>query len=79
MILKTEKILSFLKAKNLSPEQFAELLGLEISEVEKMLNGEPVGIDTARSFIIFFKAEIAAGYLDWDAMGIKNPYDKGKK
>lgn len=73
MIANKEKLRSFLKAKKLSEKDFAELLNIEQSEADKLLNGERVGKDTAHNFIYFFKAELAQHYIDWEATGVKNP------
>lgn len=79
MLVKKEKLAHFLEVKNLSKEKFATILDVEVSEVEKMLNGEPVGLYTSRRFIRFFKAEVAQHYIDWETMNIKNPLEEKKK
>lgn len=78
MLVKKEKLKSFMETKNLSKEQFAEILNVETGEIEKMLNGEAVGLDTSRKFIRFFKAEVAQHYIDWKAMNIENPLEDRK-
>ncbi len=79
MIANKEKLQSFLQAKNLSEQNFAELLDVDIAEVNKLLTGEAVGLDTARKFIRFFKAELAQHYIDWETMNIKNPLQEDKQ
>lgn len=79
MIANKEKLRSFLQAKKLSEQDFAELLDVDITEVNKLLSGEAVGLDTARKFIRFFKAELAQHYIDWETMKIKNPLQEDKK
>ena len=79
MIANKEKLRSFLQAKKLSEQDFANLLDVDISEVEKLLTGIPVELDTARKFIRFFKAELAQHYIDWETMNIKNPLQEDKK
>ena len=59
MIANKEKLRSFLDAKKWEVQDFANLLGVDKSEADKLLNGERVGYDTARKFIYFFKAELA--------------------
>lgn len=76
MLVKKEKLAHFLEVKNLSKEKFAAILDVEVSEVEKMLNGETVGLYTSRRFIRFFKAEVAQHYIDWETMNIKNPLEE---
>lgn len=76
MLVKKEKLAHFLEVKNLSKEKFAAILDVEVSEVEKMLNGEIVGLHTSRRFIRFFKAEVAQHYIDWETMNIKNPLEE---
>ena len=73
MIANKEKLRSFLDAKKWEVQDFANLLGVDKSEADKLLNGERVGYDTARKFIYFFKAELAQHYIDWRATGVKNP------
>ena len=79
MIANKEKLRSFLQAKKLSEQDFAELLDVDITEVNKLLSGEAVGLDTARKFIRFFKAELDKHYIDWETMKIKNPLQEDKK
>lgn len=75
MIIKQDKLKHFLEAKKLSKNEFAIMLDVEQSEVEKMLNGKQVGIFTARKFVKFFKADLAQHYIDWEKMNIKNPLE----
>lgn len=79
MIANKDKLRSFLKAKKLSEKDFATLLNIEQSEADKLLNGERVGKDTAHKFIYFFKAELAQHYIDWNAIGVKNPLAEENK
>lgn len=73
MIANKEKLRSLLGAKKWGVQDFANLLGIDKSEAEKLLNGERVEKDTAHNFIYFFKAELAQHYIDWEATGVKNP------
>lgn len=79
MIVKAEKLAQFLAAKDMSNSAFAKKLGVEESEVDKMLSGENVGLDTSRKFIRFFKAEIAQRYIDWETMQIRNPLQEDEE
>ena len=38
-----------------------------------MLSGVAVGYETARKFVYFLTANCAQYYIDWQAMGKKNP------
>lgn len=76
MVANKEKLQSFLRAKKMTSEDFAQLLDVDQIEVDKLLAGERVGYDTAKKFIYFFKGEVAQHYIDWDGMGIENPLDK---
>lgn len=73
MIVKKEKLQAYLDERNLTRAEFAKRLGVEVSEVDKMLSGEPVDYDTARKFIYYLKANSAQHYVDWQATGVKNP------
>lgn len=78
MIAKKEKLNSFLQAKKMTKEEFAQRMDVDVSEVDKLLSGESVGLYTARKFIRFFKGEIAQHYIDWKTMNIKNPLEDNK-
>lgn len=73
MIVKKEKLQSYLDERNLTRAEFAKRLGVEVSEVDKMLSGEPVGYETAKRFIYYMKAHRAQHLIDWKAIGIENP------
>lgn len=73
MIVKGKKLSKLLQARKLTPQTFADKLGVDIAEVEKMLEGVAVGYETARKFVYFLTANCAQYYINWQAMGIKNP------
>lgn len=73
MKVKVAKLWEYLKQKELSVEDFAKKLHLSTDEVEKMLRGEAVGINTARKFINGLSAELAQDLIDWEAIGVSNP------
>lgn len=79
MVANKEKLRSFLETKKLTDQDFAQLLGVEQSEADKLLAGERVGYDTAKKFIYFFKGEVAQHYIDWDSTGVENPLGKKVK
>lgn len=53
--------------------EFACEMGVTVSVIEKMLNGEAVEIKTAQLFINCLGAKKASQLIDWDALGKKNP------
>lgn len=73
MIVKKEKLQAFLNERGLSQQKFAAKLGVDVTEVDKMLSGEAVGYDTAKKFIYFMRADRAQHYIDWSAIGEENP------
>lgn len=73
MIVKKEKLQAYLDERKLTRAEFADKLGVAVSEVDKMLSGEPVGYETAKRFIYYLKAHRAQHLVDWEAIGVKNP------
>jgi len=73
MVIKPELLHDYLQEKMMSARQFAEDVEISEVEVEKLLNGEIVGEQTATMFINFFGADKSQAFIDWDAIGIKNP------
>jgi transcriptional regulator with XRE-family HTH domain len=73
MKVKTDELRKLLKRKGMSIADLARAMGVSAAEVEKMLNGEAVGVNTARKFIRYFTADEAQALIDWDAIGKKNP------
>lgn len=73
MIVKKEKLQAYLDERKLTRADFAKKLGVEVTEVDKMLSGEPVGYDTGKRFIYYLKAHRAQHLVDWKAIGVKNP------
>jgi len=55
---------------------FADTLDIEMLDAYKLLSGERTGIEISRRFINRYGADYAHGYIDWEAMGIKNPLNK---
>jgi transcriptional regulator with XRE-family HTH domain len=79
MKVKVSKLWEYLKQTEMTKEDFAQKLHLSIGEVEKMLRGEAVGINTARKFINGLSANTAQELIDWDAIGVDNPLADDKK
>ncbi|GHV04105.1 hypothetical protein FACS1894211_16750 [Clostridia bacterium] len=73
MKVKKERLLQFLKESEMTATDLAREMGIDVSEVEKMLNGEAVCRKTAERFIHYFGADLAQRYIDWKAIGKKNP------
>jgi transcriptional regulator with XRE-family HTH domain len=73
MKVRTEKLREFLKDNSMTTADLAREMGVSVSEIEKMLDGQTVGINTARKFIRYFTAGEAQRLIDWDAIGKKNP------
>ncbi|MDR1093952.1 MAG: helix-turn-helix transcriptional regulator [Clostridiales bacterium] len=79
--MKVKKVLlsAFLKKNGMTVAEFALEIGASASEVEKLLNGEAVGVGTARKFIAYVGAGEAARLIDWAAIGKENPFAGGGK
>ncbi len=76
MIVKKEKLQTYLDKLGYTRTEFAAQLGVDVTEVNKMLSGEAVGYDTAKKFICHMKADRAQHYIDWSAIGADNPLEK---
>ena len=74
MYLYPERIKEFLKNRGWTAQRFADELGVELYEVEKMLNGEYIGVDTGRKLIMFFRIPLVLAYIDFERTGVKNPF-----
>ena len=79
MIVKKEKLQAYLDERKLTRADFAKKLGVDVSEVDKMLSGEPVGYETAKRFIYYLKAHRAQHLVDWKAIGVANPLAEDNK
>ena len=73
MKIKTKKLRAYLIRKKMSTEDLAQAMGVSVAEINKMLNGQAVGINTARKFIRYFTAGEAQALIDWEAIGKENP------
>ena len=76
MIVKAQKLQALLDRRELTRKDFADKLGVDVTEVDKMLEGEAVGYDTARKFVYYLKANRAQHLIDWDKLGVENPLAK---
>lgn len=77
MIVKAQKLQAFLDKCGFTRKDFADKLGVDVIEVDKMLGGERIGYDTARKFVCFLKADRAQYLIDWDKLSIENPLAQG--
>lgn len=76
MVIKKEKLRLYLDKQGLSKSEFAEELGVDIAEVDKMLNGERLEYETSQKFIYYMKAARAQKLINWKETGVKNPLKK---
>ena len=74
MFILAEKLKAFMKRQGWSAELLAGKLDVELAEVEKMLNGEYIDIDTARKFVKYFKVPLVLAYIDFAKTGVENPF-----
>jgi hypothetical protein len=58
---------------------FADVMDIEMGEAYRILSSEACGLEIARRFITRCGADFACEYIDWGAMGIKDPLKKSKK
>ena len=73
MKIKTKMLQDYLQEKNLTIEQLADDIQIGVAELTKLLNGESVEIQSASLFIHHFGADKAQSFIDWVAIGKKNP------
>lgn len=76
MLVQAQKLQSLLDRRKLTRQDFADKLGVDITEVDKMLSGQAVGYNTAHKFIFYLKADRAQHLIDWKNLGIENPLAK---
>lgn len=76
MIVKAQKLQALLDKRRLTRKEFADKLGVDVCEVDKMLAGEAVEYDTSRKFVYALSAVKAHSLIDWDKLGIDDPFIK---
>ena len=79
LIIKGNELERDLNACGKTVRDFADDLDITISEAYGLLSGEKAGADIARKFINRYGAEYAHRYIDWENMGMADPYPKMKK
>lgn len=74
MKIKKQVLQTYLDKLKMSAATFAQEIGVQAAEVEKMLNNIAVEERTARLLIDYFGAEEARHFIDWAAMNKKDPF-----
>ncbi len=74
MKIKKELLQAFLDKHGITTAILAREMGVAVSEIDKLLNGETVDEKTARQFIYYFGADEAVKMIDWAAIGKQNPF-----
>ena len=78
MKIKVHLLQAYLDKHKLSVSDLAKEMEISVTELEKLLNGEAVDQKTARRFIYYFGAKKAQRFVDWEAIGKKNPFADGE-
>lgn len=73
MKIRVKLLLCEMKKRGLTKISMAQKIGINIQEVEKLLEGEAVKRSTALEFICYFGADKAQELIDWEAIGTVNP------
>lgn len=73
MKVKITLLKKYMKQKGMSAEKLASAMDVNISEIEKLLDGKAVDEDTTLEFIEYFGADKAQELIDWEAIGKQNP------
>lgn len=73
MKIKTKLLLAYLEQRKMSVSDLAKEMEISVTELEVLLNGEAVGEKTAQQFIYYLGANEAQKFIDWEAIGKKNP------
>jgi len=78
MKIKTKVLHEYMQSKEMTVTDLAKEMEVDAAEIEKLLNGESVSEDVARSFIFYFGANEALSFIDWEAMSKENPFPNGE-
>jgi len=74
MKILTEKLRQYLKERNISHSEFAEILGVNDSDLTKILNEDSqLDYETAKKFVYKLGAYEANKFIDWEGMHIEQP------
>jgi len=74
MRIKRDSLLQFIKMSGKDIDCLAREIGIGSLDIEMLLLGQCVGINTSRKFIRYFGARESRNLIDWEAMGKKNPF-----
>lgn len=74
MKIKTKLLLAYLDERKLSVSDLANEMKIDVTELERLLNGEAADKKIARRFIYHFGASKARRFVDWEAIGKKDPF-----
>ncbi|MCL2540825.1 MAG: hypothetical protein FWE53_05415 [Firmicutes bacterium] len=73
MKIKPELLQAYLAKEKMTISELAEEMEVAVAEIEKLLAGEAVCERTAYQFVYYLGADEAQKYIDWQALGKKNP------
>jgi len=73
MKVKVKELLALMEKRGLTAADLARECGVSVSEIETLLGGGAVGIETARPFVYYLGTDTAQGLVDWAAIGKVNP------
>ena len=76
MALNIDGMEDMLDSFDWTPRDFATALDIYIEEAYQLLGGWKVKYALSRRFIQYYTAGLAAGYMDWPAMGMENPMEE---
>ena len=78
MKIKTKVLQEYMQSKEMTVTDLAREMAVDVVEIEKLLNGQAVSEEIARSFIFYFGANAALLFIDWEAMNKENPFQNGE-
>ena len=78
MRVKGKELKEILNDYVMSNTELAREMGVDVAEVEKLLYGESVGLETATKFIKYFGSYVAGRLINWNAVGKKGIIPKGE-
>lgn len=79
MALKVEIMERYLIRAKMTPSEYAADLDIFVYEAYSLLSGEKIGVHLSRRFIKRHEARFAHNYIDWQTMGMVDPFPNIKK
>lgn len=79
MVVKAEVMEQLLARAKMTPGEYAADLDIFIYEAYRLLSGEKMGVHPSRRFIKRHKARYAHNFIDWQTMGMDDPYPNIRK